>query len=99
MVIASARPTVWTRQITLIWLAVSTLGSAPLARGADGLAQPRNHRFDGTMSREVLEDYLSRAITMEGLLNGKGEERFQWTPLPFRLHARRRVHHRGLRAD
>jgi hypothetical protein len=30
------------------------------------------HRFDKTISREVLENYLSRAITMEGLLNGRG---------------------------
>jgi len=34
--------------------------------------RPRNYQFDGTMSREVLENYLSRAITMEGLLNGRG---------------------------
>jgi hypothetical protein len=30
-------------------------------------------RFDKTISREVLENYLSRAITMEGLLNGRGD--------------------------
>jgi len=36
-------------------------------------AQPRNYRFDKKMSREVLENYLSRAISMEGLLNGKGD--------------------------
>ncbi len=29
--------------------------------------------FDGTMSREVLDNYLSRAISMEGLLNGRGD--------------------------
>src|SRR5690606_34490828 len=28
---------------------------------------------DRTISREVLENYLSRAITMEGLLNGRGD--------------------------
>ena len=32
----------------------------------------RNYNFDGTISREVLENYLSRAITMQGLLNGIG---------------------------
>lgn len=34
---------------------------------------PRDYRFDGTISRRVLENYLSRAITMEGLLNGRGD--------------------------
>jgi len=29
--------------------------------------------FDGTISREVLENYLSRSISMEGLLNGQGD--------------------------
>jgi hypothetical protein len=31
------------------------------------------YRFDQTISRPVLENYLSRAITMEGLLNGRGD--------------------------
>src|SRR5216683_3812946 len=35
--------------------------------------QPRDYRFDKTMPREVLENYLSRAISMEGLLNGRGD--------------------------
>ena len=33
----------------------------------------RDYRFDKRISREVLENYLSRAITMEGLLNGRGD--------------------------
>lgn len=37
------------------------------------LLHPERFKFDGTISREVLEDYLSRAITMEGLLNGRGD--------------------------
>jgi hypothetical protein len=36
-------------------------------------SQPGKYHFDRTISREVLEDYLSRAITMEGLLNGRGD--------------------------
>jgi hypothetical protein len=36
-------------------------------------ARARNDRFDGTISRDVLENYLSRAISMEGLLNGRGD--------------------------
>src|SRR5580700_7146474 len=30
-------------------------------------------RFDKAISRSVLENYLSRSITMEGLLNGRGD--------------------------
>ena len=36
-------------------------------------SQPGKYHFDKTISREVLENYLSRAITMEGLLNGRGD--------------------------
>ncbi len=35
-------------------------------------APARNYRFDRTISREVLENYLSRAISMEGVFNGQG---------------------------
>ena len=33
----------------------------------------KNYRFDSTISRPVLENYLSRAISVEGLLNGRGD--------------------------
>jgi pimeloyl-ACP methyl ester carboxylesterase len=33
----------------------------------------RDYRFDKTISRSVLENYLSRSISMEGLLNGRGD--------------------------
>jgi pimeloyl-ACP methyl ester carboxylesterase len=33
----------------------------------------RDYRFDKTISRPVLENYLSRAISMEGILNGRGD--------------------------
>jgi pimeloyl-ACP methyl ester carboxylesterase len=36
-------------------------------------ATPRDYQFDRVISREVLENYLSRAISMEGLLNGRGD--------------------------
>ncbi len=39
----------------------------PSASGFD------KYRFDKKISREVLENYLSRSITMEGLLNGRGD--------------------------
>src|SRR5882762_4232115 len=32
-----------------------------------------DYRFDATISRQVLENYLSRSITMEGLLNCRGD--------------------------
>jgi hypothetical protein len=36
-------------------------------------SRPDAFRFDRSISRPVLESYLSRAITMEGLLNGRGD--------------------------
>ena len=36
-------------------------------------SQSRHYHFDGSISREVLENYLSRSITMEGMLNGRGD--------------------------
>ncbi len=36
-------------------------------------ASRHSFNFDGTISREVLENYLSRSITMEGMLNGRGD--------------------------
>ncbi|MEN6308996.1 MAG: hypothetical protein ABFD91_14705 [Anaerohalosphaeraceae bacterium] len=35
-------------------------------------ASSRDYHFDKTISRQVLENYLSRAITMEGIFNGAG---------------------------
>ncbi|HEY3863119.1 MAG TPA: hypothetical protein VGO59_14650 [Verrucomicrobiae bacterium] len=34
---------------------------------------PGGYQFDRTISRQVLENYLSHSITMEGLLNGRGD--------------------------
>jgi alpha-L-fucosidase 2 len=42
-------------------------------REAKPAVSDRNYRFDGTMSREVLENYLSRSISVEGILNGRGD--------------------------
>lgn len=33
----------------------------------------RDYSFDGRISRNVLDNYLSRSITIEGLLNGRGD--------------------------
>src|SRR6478672_6861556 len=43
-----------------------------LAQGVRS-AEQRDYRFDGPPSREVLENYLSRSITIEGMLHGRGD--------------------------
>lgn len=48
--------------------AETTTGDDPAA--AD--ARPGGYQFDRTISRTVLDNYLARSITMEGLLNGRG---------------------------
>ena len=60
----------------LVILASVALGFAPTIRRLSGAApasKPRDYQFDGAISREVLENYLSRSISMEGLLNGRGD--------------------------
>src|SRR5689334_7716473 len=32
-----------------------------------------DYRFDGSISRVVLDNYLNRSISIEGLLNGRGD--------------------------
>ncbi|MCX6924919.1 MAG: hypothetical protein NT154_17155 [Verrucomicrobia bacterium] len=56
-------------------LAIHSLFIGWQAVGADKLPGSSSdpYHFDRTISREVLENYLSRAITMEGLLNGQGD--------------------------
>ena len=49
-------------------LAWSLLLLAPAAAPA-----ARDYRFDGPPSRQVLKNYLSRSITMEGMLHGRGD--------------------------
>jgi hypothetical protein len=52
--------------------AVITVNSAGLKSAPAG-ARPGGYQFDRTISRPVLENYLSRSISMEGLLNGRGD--------------------------
>lgn len=40
---------------------------------ATQLSSQRNYNFHKTISKEVLDNYLSRSISMEGLLNGRGD--------------------------
>ncbi len=44
----------------------------PAAKVGDA-AKSKDYKFDKVMSREVLENYLDRSISMEGLLNGRGD--------------------------
>ncbi|HEY3915939.1 MAG TPA: hypothetical protein VGN61_15735, partial [Verrucomicrobiae bacterium] len=59
-------------------LALSLLGLlcadsfAPAAE-INSVSRPGGFGFDRTISRETLDNYLSRSITMEGLLQGRGD--------------------------
>ena len=59
----------------VVVLMTAALGMSPQPLAADAPATPpaRDYQFDGTISRPVLENYLSRSISMEGLLNGRGD--------------------------
>jgi hypothetical protein len=55
-------------------LAAYTATMAETSRGSFALGRhQRNYRFNQSISRQVLGDYLSRAICMEGLLNRRGD--------------------------
>jgi hypothetical protein len=62
---------------------VCAVGSSSRTPGLAGLflnlafpsrktSRPRNYKFDKKISRDVLDNYLSRAISMQGMLNGEG---------------------------
>jgi len=59
---------------TLITVAVAGL-MAHWSSAADinSTTRPGGFQFDGKISRSVLENYLSRSVSMEGLLNGRGD--------------------------
>lgn len=52
-------------------LMAAAVHAQPLPPGATSAAA--NYHFDTTISRAVLDNYLSRSISMEGLLNGRGD--------------------------
>jgi hypothetical protein len=69
---------------TLASITIFAIGLAAIIRGGEpprSAPKPRDFHFDGTMSREVLENYLSRSISMEGLLNGRGDldDNIRWS--------------------
>src|SRR5579863_7914251 len=59
-------------------LALSFLGllcansSAPAAE-TNSVSRSGGFEFDRTISRQTLDNYLSRSITMEGMLHGRGD--------------------------
>jgi hypothetical protein len=57
--------------ISLVSIALCILPQT--TRPAHAAGPPRDYHFDGMISREVLENYLSRSISMEGLLNDRGD--------------------------
>ncbi|HWW02601.1 MAG TPA: hypothetical protein VNZ64_23080 [Candidatus Acidoferrum sp.] len=63
--------------VAVIWLAgaVAAIRAAEtdaLAQRPQAVSPNRNYKFDRTISREVLANYLSRSISMEGVFNGRG---------------------------
>lgn len=63
--------------MAVIWLAgaVAAIRAAEtdaLAQRPQAVSPNRNYKFDRTISREVLANYLSRSISMEGVFNGRG---------------------------
>jgi len=69
----------FTRQGSRVMLALTVIFSFSLPRSlaAETAVAPvavgvRDYRFDRTISRPVLESYLSRSISIEGMFNGHG---------------------------
>ena len=61
------------RSFVLLSLGLSCTGIPAHAAETNSVSRPGGFQFDRTISRQVLENYLSRSITMEGLLNGRGD--------------------------
>jgi hypothetical protein len=61
------------RTFTLACLGVVCATTLTPATETNFVSRPGGFQFDKTISRPVLENYLSRSITMEGLLNGRGD--------------------------
>jgi hypothetical protein len=52
---------------------LTRLAANGVAGGSSSRESRRRYEFDRIISREVLGNYLSRSISMEGLLNGRGD--------------------------
>ena len=62
------------RRLSLIAAALLCSSVGPRACAVDTNSTVRSDRFqfDSKISRQVLENYLSRSICIEGMLNGRG---------------------------
>ncbi len=58
--------------LTAMRMTAVTLSGLMLALALTSGAAERDCRFDGKISREVLDNYLSRAVTFTDFLHGKG---------------------------
>ena len=63
--------------ITISWSVALALGCLLIGprtydAGTNSTDRPGGFQFDGKISRQVLENYLSRSICIEGMLNGRG---------------------------
>jgi hypothetical protein len=61
------------RPFALLSLGILCVPIFAHAAETNSVSRPGGFQFDRTISRQVLENYLSRSITMEGLLNGRGD--------------------------
>src|SRR3989454_10724732 len=61
--------------VLFVTAALAFLLAAPPTRAGDtnSTLRPGGFQFDTQISRQVLENYLSRSVSMEGLLNGRGD--------------------------
>jgi hypothetical protein len=72
-VIQSPGVSAMTYSVAVLLLAALTAVGDDHPAKSPATRPPRDYRFDRTMPRAVLENYLSRAISMEGLFNGRGD--------------------------
>src|SRR6266705_1073558 len=64
----------WARRFDLAWFAIAAFVLSGTALAADdqpvtASSPARDYRFDGKISREVLENYLSRSVSFTELLH------------------------------
>ena len=63
----------FTKLLAPVFAGYLTASTFAVADDVNPVSGPGGYQFNGTISRQVLENYLSRSITMEGLLNGRGD--------------------------
>ena len=61
------------KYFALVFAGYFVIGHPAIAAETNSVSRPGGFHFDRTISRQVLDNYLSRSIVMEGLLNGRGD--------------------------